>query len=84
MRRMVVPYLRVVTVSASHVRWRMKLDEELQEHGSSFEENGKGLGYFCDGVGVVEEEREDGGGANEVLDTEGVDGRVIRWPETFV
>jgi hypothetical protein len=59
-------------------------DEELGEDGNGFEEDGEGPGYFCDGVGVVEEESEDEGGADEVLDTEGVDGRVVCWPETCV
>lgn len=58
-------------------------DEELREDGNGFEEDGEGPGYFCDAVGVVEEESEDEGGADEVLYTEGVDGRVICWPEKW-
>ena len=56
-------------------------DEELREDGNGFEEDGEGPGYFSDRVGVVEEETEDEGGADEVLDTESVDGRVVCWPE---
>jgi hypothetical protein len=59
-------------------------DEELREDGNGFEKDGEGPGYFCDGVGVVEEESEDEGRADEVLDTEGVNGWVVCWAERCV
>jgi len=59
-------------------------DEELREDGNGFEKNGEGPEYFSDVVGVVEEESEDECGAEEVLDTERVDGRVVCWPEACV
>jgi hypothetical protein len=59
-------------------------DEELREDSNSLEEDGEGPGYFCDGVRVVEEEPENESGADKVLDTEGIDGRVVSWPETGV
>jgi hypothetical protein len=54
-------------------------DEELREDGDGLEEDGEGPEDLCDGVGVVEEEPEEECGADEVLDAEGVDGRVVCW-----
>ena len=59
-------------------------DEELREDGNGFEEDGEGPGYLRDGVGVVKDKSEDQGRCDEVFDTEGVDRRVVRWPETCV
>ncbi len=59
-------------------------DEELREDGNGFEEDGEGPEYFCDGVRVVEDESEDKCGADEVLDTEGIDGWVVCRPEMCV
>jgi hypothetical protein len=56
-------------VSALPVHWKMKIDEELWEEGNGFEEDGEGPGYFCEGMVVVEDESEDEGGSDEVLDT---------------
>jgi len=57
-------------------------DEELREDGDGLEEDGEGPEDLCQAEGVVEEDPEEERGAEEVLDAEGVDGRVMRWPET--
>jgi len=56
-------------------------DEELWEDGDGLEEDGKGPEDFCDRVRVVEDDPEKKCGADEVLDAEGVDRGVIRWPK---
>jgi len=55
-------------------------DEELREDGDGLEEDGEGPEDLCQVVGVVEEDPEEERGAEEVLDAEGVDGWVMRWP----
>lgn len=55
-------------------------DEELREDGDRLEEDGEGPEDLCQVEGVVEEDPEEERGAEEVLDAEGVDGRVMRWP----
>ena len=55
-------------------------DEELREDGDGLEEDGEGPEDLCQVVGVVEDDPEEERGAEEVLDAEGVDGRVMRWP----
>jgi hypothetical protein len=55
-------------------------DEELREDGDGLEEDGEGPEDLCQVEGVVEEDPEEERGAEEVLDAEGVDGRVMRWP----
>jgi hypothetical protein len=58
-------------------------DEELREDGNGLEEDGERPEDFCDGVGVIEDESKDECGADEELDTERVDGRVVRRSESY-
>lgn len=53
--------------------------EELREDSDGFEEDGERPEDLGGGEGVVEDEGEDGGWAEEVFDAEGVDGRVVGW-----
>jgi hypothetical protein len=55
-------------------------DEELGEDGNGLEEDGERPEDLYDGGGIVEEDSEEECGADEVLDAEGVDGRVICRP----
>jgi len=55
-------------------------DEELGEDGNGLEEDGERPEDLYDGGGIVEEDPEEECGADEVLDAEGVNGRVICWP----
>jgi hypothetical protein len=59
-------------------------DEKLREDGNGLEEDGERPEDFCDGVRVVEEESENECGADEKLDTERVDGRIVRRSESHV
>ena len=59
-------------------------DEELREDGNGLEEDGERPEYFCEGVGVVEEDSEEQRGTKEVFHTEGVDRWVVRRPEAWV
>ena len=52
-------------------------DEELRENGDGLEEDGERPEDLCDGVAIVEDECKDECGPDEVLDAEGVDGRVV-------
>ena len=52
-------------------------DEELRENGDRLEEDGERPEDLCDGVAIVEDECKDECGPDEVLDAEGVDGRVV-------
>jgi hypothetical protein len=54
-------------------------DEKLREDGDGLEEDGESPKDLCDGVGIVEDDSEEECGEEEVLDAEGVDGRVICW-----
>lgn len=54
-------------------------DEELREDGDGLEEDGEGPEDLRQVVGVVEEDPEEERGAEEELDAESVDGRVVRW-----
>jgi hypothetical protein len=57
-------------------------DEELGEDGDGFKEDGERPEDLRYGVGVIEEDSEYECGAEEVLDTEDVDGWVVRRPGT--
>ena len=52
-------------------------DEELREDGDGLEEDGERPKDLYDGMGIVEDDTKEECRAEEVLDTEGVDGRVI-------
>jgi len=54
--------------------------EELGEDGDGFEEDGEGPEDLGEGEGVVEDESEDEGGAEEEFDFECVDRGVVCWP----
>ena len=55
-------------------------DEELREDGDGLEEDGEGPEDLCHVAGVVEDDPEEERGTEEVLDAEGVNGRIMRWP----
>lgn len=52
--------------------------KELWQDGNSFEENRERPENLCEPEPVVEQQREQRAGSDEVLQTEGVDGRVVR------
>lgn len=67
-------------------RYRLRLaralqHEQLREYSDAFEEDGECPEDLDEVEFVVEEEGEEEGWAEEELDPEGVDGRVVRWPD---
>jgi hypothetical protein len=54
--------------------------EQLREDGDGLEEDGEGPEDLHGREAVVEHERTERGGPDEVLDLERVDGRVVRRP----